>query len=176
MTLFQIGDELRAILELVDETGGELPPTLEQWFAEISQDEAVKIDSYYGLCKSLETEATVATAEAEQFQAKAKARTNAVKGLKDRMKLYLELQGRKEAVGTSGRKAAIQANGGKLALTQTLAANPNDMTAKEVEVCDERFFLTKYVLNTEELRNALESGEVCSTAKLEPRGTHLRWR
>ena len=176
MTLFQIGDELRAILELVDETGGELPPTLEQWFAEISQDEASKVESYYGLCKSLETEATVATAESEQFQAKAKARTNAVKGLKDRMKLYLENQGRKEAVGTSGRKACVQANGGKVALTQAIALNPNDMSAAEVTRCDERFLKPKVTLDTEAVRSALEAGEVIEMAKLEPRGTHLRWR
>ncbi len=167
MTLFQIGDELRAILELVDETGGELPPTLEQWFAEISQDEAAKIDSYYGLCKSLETEATVATAEAEQFQAKAKARTNAVKGLKDRMKLYLENQGRKEAVGTSGRKACVQANGGKVAMTMTVT-DPLQLPTAYQKIT--------IVPDTEGIRSVLEGGGELEFAKLEPRGTHLRFR
>lgn len=163
-------------MELVDETNGELPPELEEWMKEIGDNEAEKVENYYWLYKSLESEATVATAEAEQFAAKARARTNLAKNLKDRLKLYLEMTGRKEIVGTSGRKAAIQANGGKVAMTQAYAANPSDMTAAEIERCPESLIRPRVALDTDALRKGLESGEVYDLAKLEPRGTHLRFK
>lgn len=174
-TLFQISDDLRAVIDLVDDSA-ELPPIVEQWFAEIGEAESEKLFGYWSVMRQLEMEAATATAEAEQFQAKARARENAVKRMKDRLKLYLELTGRREAVASNGKKFAIQANGGKQAVTQTYALNPQDMTAEEVGRCPEALLRPRVALDMDELRKGLESGERYDLAKLEPRGTHLRVR
>lgn len=169
MTLFAIGDELRAVLDLVDESA-ELPPIVEQWFAEIGDAEAEKLDAYAGLIRSLEGEAAVAKAEAEQFQAKAAARENAVKRLKDRVKLYLESTGRTKAVSKAGRTFAIQANGGKLPLVIDPAVKPEDLPREYQRIT--------VGYDTEAIRDALEDGlEFPKTfARLKPRGNHLRVR
>lgn len=165
MTLFAIGDELRAVLDLVDESA-ELPPVVEQWFAEIGDAEAEKLDAYYWLIRQLEGEAAVATSEAEQQRAKATARENAVKRLKDRVKLYLESTGRTKAVSAKNRTFAIQTNGGKLPVEYTTLADP--------EWVPPEFVVVKKSIDGDKVRAHLESGKELEWASLGLRGSHLR--
>lgn len=180
-TLFAIQADLIALNELCEELpGGEMTPEAEAafdaWAKTIEGDEGRKLDGYCGLVKQLESEAAVAKAEAEQYAMKARARDNRVKWLKDRMKGYLEFTGRKKMVTATLRTVTIQTNGGKLAMTQTLAANPNDMTAEEILHCPDKYFKVRTVLDAEAIRKDLEAGEPVNGASLEPRGTHLRIR
>lgn len=169
MKLFDLLPEHRALLELVDEqTGGELTPdveaNLDAFFAEIGDAEAVKLDSYAGLIRTLESQAAAAQAEVDRFQMVKRAAENAAKRLKERVKVYLELQGRTKAVTAAGRTFAIQKNGGKQMLQIDL---PPEELPKQFQ---------KVVVQADEeaLRVRLEVGEPLEFARLLPRGTHLR--
>ncbi len=165
--LFAIGDDLAAIYDLVDETGGELTPDLEAWLAEIEHDEAAKCDAYVHLIKTAEMEAAAAKAEAEQWLARAAARTNFSKRLKERMKLYMEASGRTKIATATGRTLAIQANGGKVPMV--LHTDDTSLLPKEFT----RVIVTP---DNEKIREALESGAPLAFAHLEERGSHLRIR
>ena len=173
MKLFDMIPEHRALLDLIEEVpGGELNPeaeaALEAFFAEIGEAEAPKLDSYAYVIRTLESQAAVAQAEADQYLSKKKTAENAVKRLKDRVKLYLEVTGRTKATTTTGRTFAIQANGGVAPL------DLSDRVKSQPETLPSQFQRLKVEADTAAIRKALEDGEVLDFATILPRGNHLR--
>lgn len=167
--LFDIGADLMALSDLLDESNGEITPEnepiLEAFFAELENDQAVKLEGYVGLIKTLEGEAAVAKATAEQFQMKARSRENSVKRLKDRVKMYLEVTNQPKAVTEKGFTLAVRANGGK---------QPLDLDDLRIEDLPPEFRKITVTVDTEKIREHLEAGGSLSFARLQPRGNHLR--
>jgi hypothetical protein len=173
LTLFAIGGELQALQELLVERDGdvtdpEIAAAVDAWFATIAADEGAKLDGYIGLIRQNDMEAAAAKEESERWTMKARARENAAKRLKDRLKQYLEFTGRTKATSATGRVAAIQANGGKVPLTIADGIDP-------VQV-DPSYQRIKVEFDTEKIRSSLEAGDDVGFARLEPRGNHLRIR
>lgn len=171
-TLFDIGNDLLAIDNLLDETGGELTnpdaeAAITAWFAELAQAESTKLTGYVGYIRQLDMEAEAARQFANHFAAKAQSRENRVKWLKGKMKDYLEYTGRKKAVTSDGQTVAVQKNGGK----QPIEHDPID-----VNQLPDRFVKVVKQSDNDAIRNALESGETLDFARLMPVGTHLRIR
>jgi len=164
-TLFQMGADLLAVYDQIDDLGGELPPELEAWFDELATNEAAKLDSYVGLIRQADAEAAAATEEMERWKMRAQARTNLSKRLKDRIKQHLELTGRAKVETVTGRVLAIQKNGGK---------QPVIVDWLPLEELPERFKKVTITEDRDKIAEALASGEELTFARLEPRGTHLR--
>jgi len=172
-TLFDIGADLLALNDLFEEVGGELgsPETeaaFDAWAKTLVADEGKKLDGYCGLIRTLEGEAAVAKAEAEQYAMKARTRENRVKWLKDRMKQHLELTGRTKVQTATGRTVTIQANGGKLPLLITEGTDPTKIPTE--------FQRVKIEIDNEKVREHLEAGGPLEFAAIGPRGSHLRIR
>lgn len=169
-TLYEIGEDYKALEELLLEGGAELDAeaalAFDRLFADFATDEAAKAESYYRIIRKFEMEAAAAKAEAEQYAMMARVRANAAERLKARMKAHLEFTGRKEAVTASGKKFAIQANGGKLPLKIAEGLDVETLPAEFVRVIKS--------VDAEAVRAALEAGEDVKFATLEARGTHLR--
>lgn len=163
-SLFQIGDDLMAILSLIEDDG-EVSDQLSTWFDEIQNGEAEKLDGYIGVIRTLESQEAVAKAEAEQFATKARARANKIKYLKETLKSHLERTGRNRATTKAGRDIRIQANGGAPSLTVD-AIPVEDLPAEYVRTVTE--------INKEAIKAALQAGKEVPFARFEPKGTHLR--
>lgn len=171
-TLFEIGADYKALEELLLEGGAELDAeaalAFDRLFADFATDEAAKSESYYRLIRRFEMEAAAAKAEAEQYAMMARVRENAAGRLKDRMKAHLEFTGRKEAATASGKKFAIQANGGKQPVKFADGIDVESLPAEFVKVVKS--------IDADAVRAAIVAGEPVEFATLEPRGTHLRIR
>lgn len=163
-TLFEIGDDLRAILNLIQDDG-EIDDALAEWMERLQEQEAEKLDAYVGLIRILEGEEAVAKAEAEQYALKAKARTNKVKQLKDRIKEHLIATNRDKATTATGRVLKIQANGGAVGVE-----------IDPIPIKDVPFEFVKVIreIDRDAVREALTKGEELTFARLLKKGNHLR--
>jgi hypothetical protein len=173
-SVFEIGADLMALAELMDEAGGdggELAPEaaleLDRWVAELETDQARKLDGYAGLLRHLESQAAVARATAEQFQRKAQARENQVKRLKQRLLDYLEATGQKKATSLSGWDFCVTPNGGQA---------PLEIDAVPLDGLPREFLTVVTAVNKEAVRRELAGGLTLSWARLGGRGRHLRIR
>lgn len=120
-TLFEISSDLLALDALLSEREGditdpEVAATIDAWFAELSYDEAHKLESWCGYVAQLEMEAERARVEAAAWHAKARSRENRMAWLRARMLAYIESSGRSKVVTASGRTLSVQQNGGKAPL------------------------------------------------------------
>lgn len=174
-SVFDIGADLLALAELMDEAAGESGEldaeaalALDRWVAELGTDEGRKLDSYAGLIRHLETQAAVARATAEQFQRKAQARENQVRRLKQRLLDYLLATGQKKAAGASGWEFAVQANGGVVPVIVADGTDPSTV--------GEAFKRVRVEIDVSKARDALLMGCELGWAKLGERGSHLRLR
>ncbi len=171
MKLFDILADHTAILDLLSERDGELPDdeaasVVDSWFADIAAEEGKKLDSIVGVIRTLEAEATAAAAEYFRWKQRETTRTNAVKRIKDRVKLYLEMTGRRKVTTADGRPISICANGGKSPLTILPGTDPGTI--------EPSFQRVRVEINTDRVRECLENGVEIAFARLEPRGTHIR--
>lgn len=167
-TLFEIGAEFNAIDTIFSEEEAMefADDAFNDWLDQLAEEEAVKLDNYCAYIHQLEMEATAAKAEAEQWQAKARSRLNRIDWLKGRMKQHMEQRGVTDLETATGRRIAIQANGGKLPLVLS-----DGLCAEELPA----WFCTT-VIDPAAIRAALEKGDKLDFARLGERGSHLRVR
>jgi hypothetical protein len=163
-TLFEIGDDLKAMLNMIQDDG-EIDTALSEWMDRLAEQEAEKLDAYVGLIRILEGEEAVAKAEAEQYTLKAKARANKVKQLKERIKDHLIDTQRDKVTTATGRVLKIQANGG----AATVEIDP-------IPLKDVPFEFVKVVreIDREAVREALSKGEELTFARMLKKGCHIR--
>lgn len=171
-SLLDISDDLQALDDLLFETGGDVSDesvasAIEEWFAEVHADEAAKVGNYIGLIREKELRAAAITEEIERYKKLQAALTNSAKGLKDRLKWYMENNGKKK-IKTPRGNASICGNGGKQPIQIS-----ESVQAKELPP---RFQKVEVTINSDAVREALEKGEALEFAALEERGTHLRIR
>lgn len=169
-SLWDIGADQIALNALIEEVGGDVSdPKVEAafdaMFAEMQTNEADKLEGYAQAMKKLESEIAAAKAESEQFMMKARVRENQVKRMKERIKLYLEMQNRTEAETSRGRKFKIIKAGGLTPLEIDDGTLPDSV--------DPKFVVVKRELSTTAIRTAIEAGESVPFAKLKERGTYV---
>lgn len=167
-TLLEIGDDLTALLELIDESpDGELSPEMEQsleaWFAELAEARDEKLDNYGGLLRDLTLRIAARREEKERLAKRVQAGENLIGKLKDRLKLFFELQGLAK-VETRRYTISVQKNGG---------VQPCEVTVPASQL-PERFQQIEVAVKTDVLRAALVAGEEIEGARLLPRGSHVR--
>lgn len=170
LTLHDIGEQLRALEQLLEETGGEWTPEIDQWLAEYGGLERAKVDALAGFLRSQEAFAKACEDEAAALIGKAQAAKNTVRRLKQYVLLELQQRGLKELAGDIW-KVARQANGGKAPMSM-LIVDPAEAPAQYVKMVP--------TIDTELVRRHLEAGDATEVAaaavvaKLEPRGEHVR--
>lgn len=169
-TLFDIGRDWAAFDELIEELGGDIShPDVElavtEWFAELSYDEGAKLDNWIGYIRQLEMEAAVAKSESDQFARKAKTREQRIAFLKHRMKLHLELGGRKEVTTPTGRRVYIQTN------SSSGLIYADDLNLDQVP---EEFVVVRREVHENSVKAALKEGRQLEFARFAERGSHLR--
>lgn len=162
-SLFNIGESFYVLESLLIETEGEITEDIDQWLAEYQSKESDKIDSYCYLIQKFEDIAS----ESKRLAERAASYSNKVKQLKDRLKTYLELQGR-DRVETPRFTVSVCGNGG----LQPIVLH-EDVT---VERLPESFIRTYREPDLSAIREAILSGdeEAMRFASVQPRGTHLR--
>lgn len=173
--LFQIGNDLLTLNDLIDECNGDVSDpgvehALNQWLIELTDQEAVKLDSYVYLIKQLIGESDMLHDEAVEYSAKAKARLARADWLKRRLKMHLEATGRQKIGTAKGHTIYTQTNGGKKPVT----INDDMYSPHEVP---EKFVRIKKEFDTDAIRKALEADDAdlpVGLASLGEIGTHLR--
>jgi hypothetical protein len=163
-SLIDIGDDLRALAELLEETGGEIvDEALGRWFDEIGAERDQKIDRYCGLIDDLDAQAKRHREDAKRLSEWAQVDENKVKRLKERLLWFFEAH-KIERLVTPHYKPRIQANGGVQPLN--LKVEPSQLP--------EEFQRVVIEADSETIRRYLEDGGELEFAELLPRGRHLR--
>lgn len=190
-TLWEIGSDLEALEALLMEVGGdvtdeEAEKAIDAWLEETREAEAQKLDRYGALIRTLEARAEIQEKEAARLMERAQVNRNAVKRLKDRLLMHLELTGRTKADGHL-YSFTVAKNGGKLPL-ETDPVDPMDVeprfrraslvlmapTEETLEALREQCKRLDVTLDTEAVRDALDAGEPVPFARYGERGKHLR--
>jgi hypothetical protein len=173
MTLFEIGEDLLALDELIDSLGGDVSDpavdaAITSWQESLANDQGRKLDGYCNLIKKLDAMAAIASAEAAEYSKRAASCTNRVKWLKSRMMNHMLRTGTTTLETATGRKIAIQGNGGK---------PPVDIVEDvDLTTIDQRFVRTKSEIDKEAIREAIANGESVPFARIGQLGTQLRIR
>lgn len=171
-TLLEIGDDLQALDDLLDECGEEITPEVEEAFASlfnaVAAEEAAKLDGCVNYLRRLEGEVSLARAEQDQYAQHARARENRIARFKRFLMEYLQRSGRTKATTATGRTVAVQQNGGKPPVRLVDGIDP-------ATVPDH---LVKRVLDLDAIRRGLEEGDpdAKAIAMLDARGSHVRIR
>jgi hypothetical protein len=173
-TLFQIGDEISALHDLLTECGGELPDgeaeaAIDGWLAETNAGLETKVNKICWLIREFEGRADVLEVEAKRLMALAGADGNQAKRLKARLKAFFEICGMSK-LQTEHFKLAIAANGGVLPLVV-----PQEWERDPAEA-PEAFQKRVLELDRTAIKEAIRNEEETHGAFLGERGTQLRIR
>ncbi len=163
--LFNITQDMLAAYEQLVDTDGEISTDNQHALESLLLVESEKLESYYFLIRKAESEASAATAMAEQFKRQAECRSNLAARLKTAVMLHLQTTGQPKAVTDSGLTFAVQKNGGR----KPLLVNENAL-----EVAPPEFVKMVPTLDRDAVRTALESGKELPFAAIGEAGFHLR--
>lgn len=177
-TLFEIVEEIKTYENLIEEYASQNEGEISEDFDEIEKEFfgklASKTDNYAKFIKSCETKALDFKEEKENFAKKQKAMENLATKAKSYIQNVLEYQDKKSLDGEK-YKISLVGNGGK----QPVSIFENvyqEKTYKEVlslqipnEYCKQII-----VLDSEKVREDLESGKTLNFASLLPRGKSIR--
>jgi hypothetical protein len=146
--------------ECGEEITDEAAAALEEFFKDIKSNENGKIDSYVAVLRSYELRAAARKEEAERLMKRVTVDENQAKRLKERLKLYLALTGRKK-IETLRYRVSVAVNGGRTPLDIDEQALPAEYNRVVTEPDRELIY------------QALKSGPVPGVVE-KARGTHLR--
>lgn len=164
-SLFDITTEMTAIIQHSPEDG-EISPQLDQWFTQLGEMEAAKLDEYYKAIEVLQGQVRMAEEQVNLYSRKIKEKLGKIVSMKERLKNHFEATGRTIITTAEGRDIRLQKNGGMQKLEiDNVADLPLSMTRTVSET----------VANTALIRAAIEKGEEVPGAKLLPRGTSIRF-
>lgn len=164
MTTFDLAADWLALIDAIDDAGGELTPELEARLAALEAASADKLDALANVVEHYRGVALVARAAKERFAAKEQAAERAAGRVLARAKALLEAGGQKRVTTAGGWVFAVCANGGKppLAVTCDPAELPPEFQRRTVAA------------DLDAIRAALEAGAALPFASVGERGTHLR--
>ncbi len=173
-SLFEIGDDLSALEELLTDLDGEIPEgeigtAIEEWFDALGEERDNKIRNYCALIEMMMLSADACEEEARRLTKLKRANENGAQRLKDRLKTFFEQHGiQKLDLGIF--KPRIQANGGILPLIVPQGWERDPAEAPEV------FQRRVIQLDRDAVREAIRNDEETHGACLGERGTQLRVR
>lgn len=168
MTLFELTQEYLRVEDAVNSAvDGEIDEAINTLIDELNSNIAVKTDGYVSLIRRLESQAAAAKAEAEQYQAIAKAREDAVDRLKDRLMDHMKATGQTKIVTATARTVSVINNGGQLPLI--VDEMPIDKLPAE-------FIRHRPEIDRPKIRETLERGETLPFARFGERGQRLNIR
>lgn len=184
MTLLAIQADHAALLELLEETAGEITPeneaAIDTMIEELKSNIAEKADGYCNLLAHMKARAAMYQERKEVFQKSQKAMENSHDRLREKLKAFgittglltcsEEIPGsKKKKPGnkietTSGWVVSVQPAGGKRALIvdETFPDVPEEFLVYEAPKIDK-----------DKVRKALEAGQTLPFAHLEPQGINL---
>lgn len=168
-TMAKILADGAALDAALEELGGDVSDgadaIIAEWFAELDERRAEKVDGYGFRIKQEQADAAKWKALADELYAKAKAADNRAKYLLARMQYHMEEQAVTEMKGEVWT-FKFQQNGGKAPLVLA-SENPDDYP----EDCR----VTTVTINKDAIRAKLEAGETLP-ASIGERGRSLRLR
>lgn len=171
--LLEIGDDLQALADLLDEAGPELEPDIatafDALFRSVADEEAIKLDQCVNLIRRKQAEARAARDEADVYLHHARVRERAVERIELFLFQYLMRTGRTKVATATNRVLSIQKNGGYAPMRFL------DPALDPASLPDE---FVKKSINTEAVRRGLaeRNPAALAIAVLEERGSHLRIR
>jgi hypothetical protein len=173
-TLFEIGDDLYALNDLLSEVGGEVSDeqaesAVDEWFAEVGTELDTKIDGYCALYKHFEAMQKARVDEANRLLALATTDGNNAKRLKTRLHQFFMAHNISK-METLRFKVARQNNGGALPIILDPAVEEHP------EEIPEGYRRVVFSPDMNAIANALKAGETFDWAVFGERGEHLRIR
>jgi len=162
-SLFMIGEHFYALESLILENEGEITQEIDQWLEEYQAKQEDKVDAYCYIIQKFEGIAE----EAKRLAERSSSYNKKVLQLKDRLKEYLQKQGRQK-LETSRFTVSVCLNGGLLPVRVHEDVRPEHLP--------EQFKRTYVEPDTSAIREAILAGdlEVMKFAQVLPRGAHLR--
>lgn len=193
MTLWEIGDDLEALHDLLAEVGGdvseeEAETAIDAWLSEVAGAEAAKLDRYGALIRTIEARAEIQQTEAKRLLDRASVNLNHARRLKDRLLAYMDRTGRKKIEGNlyaftaanNGGAAPVQIDDvdpmqvePRFRVAKLTLACPTDETLEALESQCRRLDVE---IDTRAVREALDAGEDLPWARYGERGRHIRVR
>ncbi len=166
-TLIEISQDLLAFKSLIDECDTDITPQIEAamdaWFAELDVLRTDKLDNYAALIREMTLRAAARREEKERLDKRIRVDENTVARLKERLKMFFEMQGLR-TVETRRYKLTLCNNGG---------VTPLNVEA-DADKLPEEFQRWEVYPDTAKLRKALEGGVKVDGVQLMERGKHLR--
>lgn len=156
-TLFELTNEFRSLYELATEDGDPqaLADTIESMLPELQQ----KAVGYVAVINQLEMESAKADEISKAFKAKADARKNSVKALKNALLMALD----------SINATEMQAGDWTIKAVKNGGVQPMVIDGE----VPESFLKVIYEADKDKIRQALKDGQELSFARLEERGRHI---
>lgn len=169
-TLYQISTDIRALEELLIESGGDIsePQTeaaIEAFFAELGQARDEKVDNIAALVREWEARAKARREEAARMAQLARVDENAALRLKTRLAEFFEAHDLKR-LDTPRFRVSLANNGGKAPLVFDA-----DFDAARIESA---FQAIEIQADKDAIRGALEGGMTIQGVTLGERGRSLR--
>lgn len=152
--LISIVMEMNAVTQQIIESGGELSPQLEEFFASVSKDLAQKTDSYAFVMDRLDAEEKFWAEKAEQFGRVAKSVGNARERMKQAIKTAMHVMETDEVKGNDFRFKLSRS-------TPKLVIDQNLLPAHYFMIVNSR------VVDKEMIARELEAGHEIAGAKME---------
>lgn len=173
--LFDIAADLRALEQLLYETGGDVSDedvesVIDAWLHETHEAEAQKIDRYCALVRELELRAENRLREAGRIAKHAKADEAAAERLKARLKAYLDVTGKKKVEGLRF-VVKVVGNGGKAPIVWDDPEKQKHPALLPKEF--QRIPPQEPVPDMTAIREALEAGRTLAFAHIGERGSRL---
>ncbi|MHC4891659.1 MAG: siphovirus Gp157 family protein [Planctomycetota bacterium] len=139
-TLLKISDDMKALDDLLTESGGDvtdpaIEATIAIWMDEMDTDLNNKVDGYAALVSELNLRSKARAEEAERLRKRSKLDADNAKFLKERLKAVMEMRGIKK-IETDRYRVTVANNGGKLPMTVMDDAVPAEYTKQPPPVPD----------------------------------------
>jgi hypothetical protein len=169
-TLFEIGEEVKAINDVLEDIGPEGTSDeeaiafIDSWLAGLGQERDKKLNAYGDLMNRFDAYAKARKEEAQRLTKMAQSDIANLDRMKTRLMIYLKMVGDK-FVETKFHKFRVKGNGGQ---------EPVDLLL-DPEWIPEEFQRVTIEPDKEAIRLALKAGQELGFAVLGQRGEHLEW-
>ena len=164
-TMESITQDYEALMQLIDEAGGDITgaeEALDKWFEQIEGAVEDKTDAYVSVMRELEARAEWRKAEAKRLTDKAKRDEKNVAGIKGRLLCYMQRLN-KTTIETPRNRVTVAKAGTR---SLTLIGEPTGEYVTHIPATTEP--------NKKAITEALKAGTVLDFARLEPPTEYLR--
>lgn len=173
--LFELAGNYNTLYDMLTEADEYEEEVIETTLEVVVGEIAEKGDNYVAVCDKLDMEIEACKKQVEHWQRELKIRENAVSRLKDRLKMFLTMIGAKE-IKTDNHTIKLVNNGGKLPLVyrvNDLCVDKKKLDLSTIPNKYKRTVVTEEI-DTEQIRNDLDSGVNLDWVQYGERGTNLR--